>query len=114
MVGLKAGCSAVLWIKFAIVLTGFANRRNAVADYCLECTRCILNTYIYVVFLFDILNSTWMPESSVPTPHAWLIYEYLFIAFQFPEDYISKEVFDTISAYIIPKPPIQQKCTMTM
>ncbi|XP_049884880.1 GATOR complex protein NPRL2-like isoform X2 [Pectinophora gossypiella] len=35
------------------------------------------------------------------------------IACQFPEDYISKEVFDTISAYIIPKPQIQ-KCTMTI
>ncbi|KAI8430502.1 hypothetical protein MSG28_000754 [Choristoneura fumiferana] len=32
---------------------------------------------------------------------------------QFPEDYISKEVFDSISAYIIPKPEIQ-RCTMTM
>ncbi|KAI5644812.1 nitrogen permease regulator 2 domain-containing protein [Phthorimaea operculella] len=35
------------------------------------------------------------------------------IACQFPEDYISKEVFDSISAYIIPKPQIQ-KCTMTI
>ncbi|KAI8430503.1 hypothetical protein MSG28_000754 [Choristoneura fumiferana] len=32
---------------------------------------------------------------------------------KFPEDYISKEVFDSISAYIIPKPEIQ-RCTMTM
>lgn len=35
------------------------------------------------------------------------------ISCQFPEDYISKEVFDSISAYIIPKPQIQ-KCTMTI
>ncbi|XP_028176999.1 GATOR complex protein NPRL2-like [Ostrinia furnacalis] len=35
------------------------------------------------------------------------------ISCQFPEDYISKEVFDTISAYIIPKPLIQ-KSTMTI
>ncbi|XP_037977824.2 GATOR complex protein NPRL2 [Plutella xylostella] len=35
------------------------------------------------------------------------------IACQFPEDYISKEVFDAINAYIIPKPQIQ-KCTMTI
>ncbi|XP_068621179.1 GATOR complex protein NPRL2-like isoform X2 [Battus philenor] len=35
------------------------------------------------------------------------------IASQFPEDYMSKEVFDSISAYIIPKPQIQ-KCTMTI
>ncbi|KAG6442811.1 GATOR complex protein NPRL2 [Manduca sexta] len=35
------------------------------------------------------------------------------ISCQFPEDYISKEVFDSISAFIIPKPQIQ-KCTMTI
>ncbi|VVC87797.1 unnamed protein product [Leptidea sinapis] len=35
------------------------------------------------------------------------------IACQFPEDYISKEDFDSISTYIIPKPPMQ-KCTMTI
>ncbi|XP_063545935.1 GATOR complex protein NPRL2-like [Cydia strobilella] len=35
------------------------------------------------------------------------------IACQFPEDYISKEVFDSISAFIIPKPQIQ-RCTMTI
>ncbi|XP_038216861.1 GATOR complex protein NPRL2-like isoform X2 [Zerene cesonia] len=35
------------------------------------------------------------------------------IGCQFPEDYISKELFDSISAYIIPKPQIQ-KCTMTV
>ncbi|XP_072931406.1 GATOR complex protein NPRL2-like isoform X2 [Epargyreus clarus] len=35
------------------------------------------------------------------------------ISCQFPEDYISKELFDAISAYIIPKPQIQ-KCTMTI
>ncbi|XP_026741965.1 GATOR complex protein NPRL2-like [Trichoplusia ni] len=35
------------------------------------------------------------------------------ISCQFPEDYISKDVFDSISAYIIPKPQIQ-KCTMTI
>ncbi|CAH2036133.1 unnamed protein product, partial [Iphiclides podalirius] len=35
------------------------------------------------------------------------------IACQFPEDYISKEFFDSISAYIIPKPQIQ-RCTMTI
>ncbi|CAH0716670.1 unnamed protein product, partial [Brenthis ino] len=35
------------------------------------------------------------------------------ISCQFPEDYVSKELFDSISAYIIPKPQIQ-KCTMTI
>ncbi|CAK1553983.1 unnamed protein product [Leptosia nina] len=35
------------------------------------------------------------------------------ISCQFPEDYVSKEVFDSISTYIIPKPQIQ-KCTMTI
>ncbi|XP_034839220.1 GATOR complex protein NPRL2-like isoform X1 [Maniola hyperantus] len=35
------------------------------------------------------------------------------ISCQFPEDYVSKELFDGISAYIIPKPQIQ-KCTMTI
>ncbi|CAH2226858.1 jg2214 [Pararge aegeria aegeria] len=35
------------------------------------------------------------------------------ISCQFPEDYVSKELFDAISAYIIPKPQIQ-KCTMTI
>lgn len=35
------------------------------------------------------------------------------ISCQFPEDYISKEVFDSISAYIIPKPQIQ-RCNMTI
>lgn len=35
------------------------------------------------------------------------------IACQFPDEYISKEVFDAISVYIIPKPQLQ-KCTMTI
>ncbi|XP_041987472.1 GATOR complex protein NPRL2-like [Aricia agestis] len=35
------------------------------------------------------------------------------ISCQFPEDYVSKELFDSINAYIIPKPQIQ-KCTMTI
>ncbi|CAH1647911.1 unnamed protein product [Spodoptera littoralis] len=35
------------------------------------------------------------------------------ISCQFPEDYISKEVFDSISAFIIPKPQIQ-RCSMTI
>ncbi|XP_052746585.1 GATOR complex protein NPRL2 isoform X2 [Bicyclus anynana] len=35
------------------------------------------------------------------------------ISCQFPEDYVSKELFDAISAYIIPKPQMQ-KCTMTI
>lgn len=32
-----------------------------------------------------------------------------FCLFQFPEDYISKEEFDGVAVYIIPKPELQSK-----